>query len=88
MRLKAMGQKWGKPIANICHSMPTERFHRTVKSILQALLVGRLGLFSLNTPTQLAFGLVLVGNLVMGDSRFGRGCRLLNGNRSVINQWI
>lgn len=46
------------------------------------------GLFCVGTTAQLGFDLALVGNLVMGDSRFGRGCRLLNGNRSVINQWI
>lgn len=49
---------------------------------------GALGPRSPHTPAQLVFGLVLAGSLVMGDSRFGRGCRLLIGNRSVINQWI
>lgn len=49
-----MGQKWGKPYAHQCHLVPNDDLSHFVNQALQPLLFGVVGLFCVNTPTQLA----------------------------------
>ncbi|WP_218170829.1 hypothetical protein, partial [Pseudomonas gingeri] len=49
-----MGQKWGKPYANPCHSMPTMHFCKRVRMGASAHNHGPFLLKPLHTPAQLA----------------------------------
>ncbi|MGY2237805.1 hypothetical protein ACW9ID_22550 [Pseudomonas gingeri] len=50
-----MGQKWGKPYANPCHSMPTMHFCKRVRMGASAHNHGPFLLKPLHTPAQLAY---------------------------------